>query len=312
MGIISRIFKRGAAPAVSPEPVPERPPEWSHTVAMLMEEMAAGGRESVSGTELRWARDYERSLIPPGYRFPRKGDVYEALADMEVEYITDFAGPFSGGGRGVLKKGERVRLNREEREEKPVGAFAVPVNYGEIEARMVPADERRSPKYGSMSFYFTTMELNTAFGLVDGGGDGMKINFLALLAAPLAVPLLCATGWAVANSGQPLAAFLIAFIVTALISYPVTLFLFAPTVFLLFRRAASTGPKVALVGLLIGLLSYFPISFEAYMASGPNSGPPEGSYFGMLAQWGMTPLIPTLGVAGLVTAWVYWLLAKKI
>ena len=34
--------------------------------------------------EVEWAIDYERSLIPVGTRFPKKGDVYEPATDVEI------------------------------------------------------------------------------------------------------------------------------------------------------------------------------------------------------------------------------------
>ena len=37
--------------------------------------------------EVEWAIDYERSLIPVGTRFPKKGDVYEPATDVEISYL---------------------------------------------------------------------------------------------------------------------------------------------------------------------------------------------------------------------------------
>jgi hypothetical protein len=116
-----------------------------------------------------WARDYERSLIPPEMRFPQKGDVYEALEDTPVEFMTAWAGPFSGGGKGVLHKGERIVVNFEPEEPRPVGAHAVALEYKTVEARLVPTSDRSASKYGGFYFYFSTVELNRKFRLVRTG-----------------------------------------------------------------------------------------------------------------------------------------------
>ncbi len=131
-----------------------------------MAEMHAGTRPKISGDELAWAREYERSLIPEGTRFPRKGDVYESLEDQTVDYRTEWAAPYEGGAQTTLFKGERVRVNWVPDEAKPVGVSTVPVEYKKLEERIVPRQERESSKYGGFYFYFTTIELNTKFKLV--------------------------------------------------------------------------------------------------------------------------------------------------
>lgn len=50
------------------------PPGWNKTIQDLFDE-AKTTRSTVGPPEVEWARDYERSLIPAGTRFPKKGDV---------------------------------------------------------------------------------------------------------------------------------------------------------------------------------------------------------------------------------------------
>lgn len=125
-----------------------------------------GTRPSISGVELEWAREYERSLIPAEVRFPRKGDVYEALNDLRVSYVTDWAAPYSGGGEAIVYKGERIIVDVRPDGLKPVGVYAKPVNYLKVEERVVPEWERESPKYGGFHFYILTMELYEGFLLL--------------------------------------------------------------------------------------------------------------------------------------------------
>ncbi len=92
MNFIKRLFgKKQEARAV--EPPKERPADWHWTISDLMQEMKAGKREQIGQQELNWAKEYERSLIPEGTRFPAKGDVYEALHDQTVTFVTAWAAP---------------------------------------------------------------------------------------------------------------------------------------------------------------------------------------------------------------------------
>src|SRR6266480_3217633 len=99
--------RKRADPEVNRESSP-RPPDWNLTIDDLIAEMKAGKRGSVGQPELDWAREYERSLIPEGIRFPQKGDVYESLKDQTVSYLIAWHGPFTTGGEAPLLKGERV------------------------------------------------------------------------------------------------------------------------------------------------------------------------------------------------------------
>jgi hypothetical protein len=131
-----------------------------------MAEMKRGERVSMASPELDWAREYEREQIPAGMRFPRKGDVYEALEDMTVLYRTAWAAPFTGGGDGLLKRGETVVVDHAPTELKPIGVYARAVDYAAVEERTVPASDRNSPGYGGFYFFFKTVELNQKFRLV--------------------------------------------------------------------------------------------------------------------------------------------------
>ena len=115
--------------------------------------------------EVEWARDYERSLIPAGMRFPKKGDVFEATRDVEVSYLTSWSAPFTGGGSGRLRKGERVIIDYEPLP-RPIAANAKAINYTHVEEEMVPESDRSNKKYLGFYFVLKTLELNRDFKLV--------------------------------------------------------------------------------------------------------------------------------------------------
>ena len=88
--------------------IPPAPPGWNKTIENLLTEAQRGERGTVGSPEVDWAREYERKCIPFGMRFPRKGDVYEAIKDINVHYMTGWKAPYTGDGEGVIKVGDRV------------------------------------------------------------------------------------------------------------------------------------------------------------------------------------------------------------
>lgn len=134
--------------------------------------MHAGERDSVGQPEIQWAREYEKSLIPQGTRFPRKGDVYGSKLDQTVSFMTAWAAPYTGSGEATLFEGERVWIDHEPVDEEPIGVYALPVEYEKLEQRMVPAEDRDQQSYGGFYFSFKTLELSQNFTLVQTGYDG--------------------------------------------------------------------------------------------------------------------------------------------
>lgn len=145
------------------------PKNWNKTISDLMQEMKEGKRFEVGEPETIWARDYERSLIPENYRFPKKGDLYESKIDQNIDFMTHWSAPFTGGGNGTLHKGEQIWVNGEPNGDKPIGTYVLPVKYIELEKRMVPEKDRNASDYGNFYFYFNTVSLNENFNLIQTG-----------------------------------------------------------------------------------------------------------------------------------------------
>lgn len=146
--------------------IPPAPPGWNKTIEDLLAEAQRGERKTVGSPEIDWARQYMRSLIPEGMRFPRKGDTYVAVRDLEVRYMTNWAKPFTGGGKGTLKSGEQVRITQEMLDPRPIGFYAQAVNYADVERQLVPSDERADPSYSGFSLSLKTSELDGNFKLI--------------------------------------------------------------------------------------------------------------------------------------------------
>lgn len=143
-----------------------RPANWNLTIDDLLKEMHSGKRKSVEEHEWTWAREYELSTIPKNYRFPKQGDVYESLLDQEIDFLTAWEAPFTGGGKGFLFKGERVYV-RDETNQKSIGTYADPVEYSKLEERIVPQSDRSNEKYCGFYFFIKTVDLNEKYKLIE-------------------------------------------------------------------------------------------------------------------------------------------------
>jgi len=106
-------------------------------------------RRPIGPPETDWARAYERSLLRKWARFPLDGDIYEALEDTLVKFLTHWAAPFTDGGSGILPKGTQIRV--EVFSPEPIGVYAQPIDREVIEDRLVKAGDRANEKYRGFS-----------------------------------------------------------------------------------------------------------------------------------------------------------------
>lgn len=160
-GILRSIFVRKKKPVV----ISDRPADWKKTGQDLYNEMHSGLRSFIPQKELEWAADYERSLIPKKYKFPKKGYVYEALEDIDVELEIWFSAPGSGSEDAKLFKGERIWIYYEP-DGNEIEPCAHPIEYEKLEERLVPTETRDLSFYAGYSILIRTTTLNEKFRLV--------------------------------------------------------------------------------------------------------------------------------------------------
>lgn len=140
---------------------------WNKTMDDLYAEARAGTRSgTITAEEMELANAYELSLLPADTEFPRSGQVWEAIEDVEVDYIVYHRAPFSTGGRGVLNRGEQVRIDPPTRE-KMLGVAVQPLRSDEIEQALIPESTRRDRTYDGYRLYLKTIELNRHFRRVE-------------------------------------------------------------------------------------------------------------------------------------------------
>lgn len=139
----------------------------------------------------------------------------------------------------------------------------------------------------------------------------MKIDWKALLLAPLPFPALCSLLFvATTSGGDPLMGFLILFAIGAAIAYAATVGLLLPALFVTTRFMAMNTTRAAMLGALLGLVLLLPMAWIMWRASGPDSGPPLDSFFSYLMRDLGDPVMLIFPVGGLVTAMLYWSLGK--
>jgi hypothetical protein len=72
-----------------------------------------------------------------------------------------------------------------------------------------------------------------------------------------------------------------------------------------------TGLKVCLLGLMLGILVFVPLTWIEWTSSGPDSGPPTESFLAFFLRWAADPFIAIYPLAGLMTSGCYWWLAAR-
>jgi hypothetical protein len=139
------------------------PSGWNKTLADLGAELP--GRVPTA-EEWGWARAYERAELRKWARFPLNGDVFEAIQDTPVRYLTHWSAPFTDGGSGVIPAGTRFRVFVHDSDPEPIGVAAEPLERERIEQLLVPLSVRATFKYDGYSLSIGTDELNNLYRLV--------------------------------------------------------------------------------------------------------------------------------------------------
>lgn len=144
----------------------------------------------------------------------------------------------------------------------------------------------------------------------------MRFSWRALLLAPLPIPFLYDLVLVIGGTrrGAPVSAYLFAFALFLIpgvaVSYGATVFGLLPALYLVSQKRPLSTPQVALIGAALGALSFLPVMWVLWKSSGPDSGPPVTSFLAELMAALREPLSWAFPVGGLVTASLYWRLAR--
>ena len=137
----------------------------------------------------------------------------------------------------------------------------------------------------------------------------MRFSWTGLILAPLLVPTIFSAAVVSLQEGNKALAFLILMVPSCIISYCTTIFLLLPSLYLLSLRRPMTGLQVCLLGLVLGMLVFVPLTWIEWKSSGSDSGPPTESFLTFFLRWAADPFTAIYPVAGLMTSGLYWWLA---
>jgi hypothetical protein len=137
----------------------------------------------------------------------------------------------------------------------------------------------------------------------------MRFSWTGLILAPLLVPTIFSAAVVSLQEGNRALGFLILMVPSCIISYCTTIFLLLPSMYLLSLRRPMTGLQVCLLGLVLGMLVFVPLTWIEWKSSGPDSGPPTESFLTFFLRWAADPFTAIYPVAGLMTSGLYWWLA---
>ena len=88
---------------------------------------------------------------------------------MEIRYVTHWMAPYTSSGSATLKRGEKIVAEGNLSNPEPLGVYALPIDYQQLEMRMVPDEERTDKKYGGFHLFISTADLNNKFRLAAEG-----------------------------------------------------------------------------------------------------------------------------------------------
>ena len=103
-------------------------------------------------------------------RGAKEGEIWEALHDVEIQYMTSHDAPYTGGGTATLPAGERVIASKSASGRKRIGAYFDPLRYKELEEILVSKDDRDAPHYSGYYFFIPVEQLNKHFRFVEQQG----------------------------------------------------------------------------------------------------------------------------------------------
>ena len=142
--------------------------------------------------------------------------------------------------------------------------------------------------------------------------SSMPFRWSAVLLAPAVIPLLFSI-WDATQpwGGDKVFGFFFDLALSGIVSYGTTIVLFLPSLFALSRRMRVDALRTTALGTLLGGGGTILIGFLVWSTSGANSGPPEHPRLADLLRTLRQPGAYVFVASGLVTSWIYWILATS-
>jgi hypothetical protein len=137
----------------------------------------------------------------------------------------------------------------------------------------------------------------------------IRFSWTGLAVAPLIVPVAFAAVLVTQSPGKsPISGFLILLTIGCALTYAATLFLLVPGLFVFSRVLTLKWHTACLSGFALGALAFLPIAWVSFQSSGPDSGPPVGTYLDYLWRCRGDAFNLIFPVTGMITAAAFWML----
>ncbi len=81
------------------------------TFEEMYKELQAGKREEISHADTQKSAALQKALYPKGIRYPKSGDIYLCVDDAEINYMTHWMKPYTGGEKAIFPKDEKIQIS---------------------------------------------------------------------------------------------------------------------------------------------------------------------------------------------------------
>jgi len=137
------------------------PKGWNKTVDELRSE-----NKDPKVREIKWAIEYERDQLRGTFRFPKNGEIFEALENVKIGCLIHWKAPYTEGEEFILGKSTIIKVKVNDFDPEPVGVYADAIDYEKLEKEIVPEMIRKDKKYNGYSLFISTKVLNNHFRLI--------------------------------------------------------------------------------------------------------------------------------------------------
>ena len=132
----------------------------------MYKELQEGKRKEISHSDTQKSAALQRTLYPKNIRYPQSGDIYLCIEDAQINYMTHWMKPYTGGDKTIFPKDEKIKIT-DISQTKPTSVYCQAANADKIENLLIPQSDREQYDYNGYSLVVDTVTLNKKFKLVE-------------------------------------------------------------------------------------------------------------------------------------------------
>ena len=132
----------------------------------MYKELREGKRKEISHNDTEKSAALQRALYPKNIRYPHSGEIYLCIEDAQINYMTHWMKPYTGGDKTIFPKDEKLKIS-DISQSKPTSVYCQAINADKIEELLIPQSDRAQYDYNGYSLIVDTVTLNGKFKLVE-------------------------------------------------------------------------------------------------------------------------------------------------